>query len=433
MRAGKAAENATIMEPSLTIPKNSPPFQCFNGLYWALALLCPPVFASGRNVPGSAVLCLKTDTPGLGVGVSTDPSVWVLACRAFSATPFSVTSQSVAPGVSLMEVIDWDVTAGGMEEGEELVLALGFAQMKLHHWARAGEERRKETARARWKAPILLLCLAWTVQMIQLTVAMKHYTCAHRQDTVLQLWQDAHGQSCKVCKSKSRRSRGVKIFKEQLSACPCPSVCCFFFLSLLFFSSLVTSSLSLSVLCPLALFVTPWHLSLFLPLPPLLSLCVITDSPSSGTLQQSTLDFLSFGQIRELVSPLHRPSPPPFSSFFLLHLLLSSLSSLPICVACILWVILVICWSVPHATCLAHQPLHRIRIRCITNNAAGATMSTIKHLKGHTWLILKRDIIFSSNTQVMRHDEPNITHLRVSHLSWAVQWLEFGDISWLVP
>lgn len=33
-------------------------------------------------------------------------------------------------------------------------------------------------------------------------------------------------------------------------------------------------------------------------------------------------------------------------------------------------------------------------------------MSTIKHLKGHAWLISKRAIVFSSNTWVMRHNEP---------------------------
>lgn len=33
-------------------------------------------------------------------------------------------------------------------------------------------------------------------------------------------------------------------------------------------------------------------------------------------------------------------------------------------------------------------------------------MSTIKHLKGHAWLISKRAIVFSSNTWVMRYNEP---------------------------
>lgn len=43
-----------------------------------------------------------------------------------------------------------------LEGGEESELVLGFAQIKLHHWACVEEDRRKRRARERPKAPILL-------------------------------------------------------------------------------------------------------------------------------------------------------------------------------------------------------------------------------------------------------------------------------------
>lgn len=138
---------------------HSPLFQCFSGLCLALALLTPPALSSGGNVPDSVVLCPKMDPPGLGVGVSADPSVWVLSSRAFSATPFSVAGQSVVAGVSEVtaEVTDEEVTG----RGAELMVVLGFAQSRLHHWARTGEQKRRTSARERWRAPILLPRVAW--------------------------------------------------------------------------------------------------------------------------------------------------------------------------------------------------------------------------------------------------------------------------------
>lgn len=71
----------------------------------------------------------------------------MLPSRAISVPLSSVTGHSVVPGVSEgpREVTDGEA----MDGGEELVLVLGLAQMKLHHWARTGEERRRKRARER--------------------------------------------------------------------------------------------------------------------------------------------------------------------------------------------------------------------------------------------------------------------------------------------
>lgn len=74
----------------------------------------------------------KIDIPGLGVGLSTDPSVRVLLpSGAFSVTASCLTTtHSVAPGVPERpgEVMDGEEIEGGIEGGAELVLVLGFAQ-----------------------------------------------------------------------------------------------------------------------------------------------------------------------------------------------------------------------------------------------------------------------------------------------------------------
>lgn len=255
---------------SLTSLSHSPLFQCFSGLYWGLALLPPPAFSSGGNVPGSAVLFPKIDTPWLGEGDSTDASVWVLPSGAFSVTLSSVTTQSVVPGVSEgpVEIMDGEVMMGGIEVGVELVLVWGFAQRRLHHWACTVDEKRKKRARVWRRAPILWLCLAW-------------------------MYKQANAVNCSYVKLHTSSGGPVvvqwykKYSRDGLSASYCP-LCSF---SFLFFSSLVMSSLSpfVSVSCSVCNSLTSLS---FFPLPPLLSPCVITDSPSSGTLQHSRL-FLS--------------------------------------------------------------------------------------------------------------------------------------------
>lgn len=57
-------------------------------------------------------------------------------------------------------MMDGEAIEGGTEGGGEPVPVLGLAQMKPHHWARTGEERRKTRARQRRRAPILSLFLA---------------------------------------------------------------------------------------------------------------------------------------------------------------------------------------------------------------------------------------------------------------------------------
>lgn len=105
-------------------------------------------------------------------------------------------------------------------------------------------------------------------------------------------------------------------FVTVLSVVPSPSF------SLLLLSRYVLSP-SVSVSCYVCNSLTSLSFSL---LPPLLSPCVITDSPSSCILRHSRLDFLSLflsdRQIRELVSSL-LPPPPPFLSLLSSHLSLS--------------------------------------------------------------------------------------------------------------
>lgn len=101
--------------------------------------------------------------------------------------------------------------------------------------------------------------------------------------------------------------------------------------------------------CPLLSFSVCLSLCLELPdishspLPPLLSPCVITDSPSSGILQHSRLDFLSpllsDGQITEVVN-----------STLLLHLHPPFLSSQPGCMC-------VFSASAPYLVTLHQRPM----------------------------------------------------------------------------
>lgn len=146
-------------------------------------------------------------------------------------------------------------------------------------------------------------------------------------DTVLIV----HAECVKVNLSNPGDAVAQKIFMERLFG--------FLLTSFLLLSPYVLpSSVRLCLLLS--------DISLFFPSPsPPLSLCNYTDSPSSGTLQHSRLDFLSHflshRQIRELVSSLFPPPPPP-------------LLSPPICV-CVLWVTLVVSRSTNHATCTACQ------------------------------------------------------------------------------
>lgn len=104
----------------------SPHFHSFRGLNWELPLLPPPAAFAGANVPAWTV----PEPAGLCERPSTD----------FSITVSSFDNHSVVFLAS-------GEAAEGSEGGEGLVL--GLAQMKLNHWAGAGQDRRRTRARGR--------------------------------------------------------------------------------------------------------------------------------------------------------------------------------------------------------------------------------------------------------------------------------------------
>lgn len=133
--------------------------------------------------------------------------------------------------------------------------------------------------------------------------------CKTGAGTGFQLWEDADNTTCtwRVLQSVEIQCR-KKHLRNNLLCCPSP----FLFSSVCHDLCLELSDISHSAL------------------PPLIAPCVISDSPSSGILQHSRLDFLSpllsDGQITEVVS-----------STLLLHLPPPFLSSQPVCVCvCVL-------------------------------------------------------------------------------------------------
>lgn len=121
----------------------SPHFHCFSGLNWELPLLPPPAAFAGANVPAWTV----PEPPGLCDLPSTD----------FSITVSSFDNHSVV-FLASEEATEAEVLEGG--EG----LVLGLAQMKLNHWAGAGQDRRRTRARGRQKLTIVPVWPSLTVR-----------------------------------------------------------------------------------------------------------------------------------------------------------------------------------------------------------------------------------------------------------------------------